>query len=128
VVNEKKTNLLPSSDYKKLKEDMTEAKYESDKLQMTKNLIGKYNIKTSQVVEVIDMFGFESTKLEFAMYCYPYIVNKKSFYKVNDSFINSSSIKELEEFIKDYHLKNKEKTMEDDSIDDDEVEGAEDPE
>lgn len=114
IEKEKRQNMLSIGDFKKLKEDIEEAKYESDKLDLAKSMIGKNMVRTNQIFELIELFGFESTKLEFAMYVYPYVVNKKNFAKINEVFIKSTSIKELEVFIKDYHDKNADSEEKDD--------------
>jgi hypothetical protein len=74
--------------------------FSSTKLATVKNALnGKY-VMSSQVAELVKLFVFESDKIDLAKYCYDITLDKSRYYVVNDSFSFSSSIDELNEFIK----------------------------
>jgi hypothetical protein len=49
-------------------------------------------------------FTFESQKLEYAKFAYPYTYDRANYYKINDAFGFESSIRDLEKHL----LENKE--------------------
>ena len=52
-----------------------------------------------QVKEIMLLFDFESTRLEFAKEAYSYTYDLDNYYILNDAFDFESSISELNEFI-----------------------------
>ena len=48
----------------------------------------------------MQLFNFESSRLEFAKFAYPYTFDQGNYYKLNDAFQFESSIDELNEFVK----------------------------
>jgi hypothetical protein len=53
----------------------------------------------SQVKEIMLLFSFEASKLEFAKFAYPYVFDQGNYFKLNDAFTFESSIEELNNFI-----------------------------
>ncbi|PID89435.1 MAG: hypothetical protein CSA05_03525 [Bacteroidia bacterium] len=104
---DKRKNVISAIELKKLMSDIEKNKYESDKLQAAKDVIDNNQIKSNQLVDIIALFGFESSKIEFAKYAYPKVINKNQFHKVYDAFIKNNTIKELKQFVKEYHEKHK---------------------
>jgi hypothetical protein len=73
--------------------------FEDTKFTIAKQLIRENCLYVSQVREVMNMFVFEETKLDFAKIAYPRTIDRKNYYQLNDAFIFASSIDELDEFI-----------------------------
>ena len=61
--------------------------------------ISSHRVKAEQVYRILLMFSFESTKLKVAKFAYNYCVDKRNYYRVNDAFTFSSSIRELNNYI-----------------------------
>lgn len=56
--------------------------------------------KALQIREIVSLFSFESSKLEIAKYAYDYCEDKNNYFLVNDAFSFSSSIDDLNKYIK----------------------------
>ena len=73
--------------------------FSSDKLTIARQAVMRQNIKAHQVVEIGNLFSFESDRLEFAKMAYNNTIDKQNYYLVNSIFHFSSSKRELNEFM-----------------------------
>lgn len=73
--------------------------FSSDKLNVARQAVMYQNIKAYQVVEIGNLFSFESDRLEFAKMAFRNTVDKQNYYLVNSIFYFSSSKEELNNFI-----------------------------
>jgi hypothetical protein len=73
--------------------------FESDMLSTSKQVASNNCLTVNQVVEIIELFSFESTKLEFAKFAYRYTYDIGNYYEVNNAFTYSSSKQELNNYI-----------------------------
>ncbi len=92
-------------DFRNLKQRITTTEFESNSIEMAKKAVNKDNMTAQQVYEIMLLFEYESTRLEFAKYAYRYTVNKHMFYIVNDAFTFCSSIRKLKQYINNYPLR-----------------------
>jgi hypothetical protein len=91
---------ISDNEFSEIKQSVEKISFSSTKLETAKNALkGKY-VKSSQVAELVKLFAFESDKIELAKFCYDITLDKDRYYLVNDSFSFSSSIDELNTFIK----------------------------
>ncbi|MDR2970628.1 MAG: DUF4476 domain-containing protein, partial [Bacteroidales bacterium] len=74
--------------------------FESGKLQFAKNMTMSAPICVEQIMQICRVFDFESTKLEYAKFAYPYCSDKNAYYLVSSVFDFQSSKDELERFIR----------------------------
>lgn len=74
--------------------------FESDKILVAKQALGGKFVSADQVRRIMGLFTFESTKLEFAKWAYRNTWDQQNYYVVNDAFTFSSSIRELDQFIR----------------------------
>ncbi len=74
--------------------------FEDDKLLVAKQAIGCKLVSADQVRRLMCKFTFESTKLDFAKWAYRHCWDAQNYYIVNDAFTFSSSIRELDDFIR----------------------------
>jgi hypothetical protein len=88
-----------SSDFQSMKRSISSKTFEDTKLQVAKQILNSNCLTTNQVKEIMDVFTFEDSKLNFAKYAYAYTYDIGNYYKVNDAFTFSSSIDELNSFI-----------------------------
>jgi len=74
--------------------------FETQKLQFAKSMTASGPICVEQIIQVCNAFSFESTKLEYAKFAYPYCSDKNAYYLVNNVFQFQSSKDELNRFIR----------------------------
>lgn len=82
-----------------LKSSISSKSFDSSKLTVAKQGIQGNKLASWQVAELMDLFSFESSKLEIAKFAYHYVLDPQNYYTVNDSFTFSSSITELDGYI-----------------------------
>ncbi|WP_196886312.1 DUF4476 domain-containing protein [Aureivirga sp. CE67] len=70
------------------------------KKKVAKQIIDHNCFDTNQVLQMLELFTFESGKLEMAKYMYSKTSDQKNYYKINDVFSFSSSIESLQNYIK----------------------------
>ena len=93
-------NILCEGEFGNVANAINNRVFESDKILVAKQAIGGRLLSASQVGRVMDMFTFESTKLDFAKWAYRQCFDPQNYYIVNDAFTFSSSIRELDEYIR----------------------------
>lgn len=81
------------------KKSIADKGFDDTRLTMAKQIAKANCMSADQIVQVMGVFGFEETKLEFAKYAYDYCTDKGNYYKINDAFSFSSSIDELNEYL-----------------------------
>ena len=78
--------------------------FSNTQLTMAKQIVRSKQCFTAlQIKQIVDIFSFESSKLEMAKFCYSYCVDKDNYYKINDSFSFSSSVDDLDKYISSQH-------------------------
>ena len=92
--------------YPMSREDFIEAKssisskdFEDTKMTVAKLVVGNNCLTCKQVKEIMMLFTFENTKLDFAKFSYGYTFDIGNYYKLNDAFTFSSSVDELNKYI-----------------------------
>lgn len=73
--------------------------FDSDRLRVAKQAICSKMLTAAQVLTIMEVFSFESTRLKFAKFAYSKTCDRQNYYMVNDGFAFSSSIRDLERFI-----------------------------
>ena len=90
--------MLPQ-DFQSAKQTIASKSFEDSKLAIAKQIVNSNCLTSGQVMELVKLFDFEDTKLQFAKYCYGYTYDLGNYYKVNDAFEFESSIDELNQYI-----------------------------
>ncbi len=83
-----------------LKDAVARASFDSDKLLIANQYIKSNSISASEVASVMGLLTYESNKLEFAKNAYSACYDKQNYFLVNQAFTYSSSIRQLNAFIK----------------------------
>ena len=86
-------------DFNMLKSSVASKSFDSSMLTVAKQGVKSNVLASWQVAELMNLFSFESTKLELAKYAYRYVADKGNYYLVNDQFTFSGSISELDQYI-----------------------------
>lgn len=91
---------MPPQNFARLKTIIENQSFESSKLQIAKQAVASNYLSSAQIAEILMLFDFETTKLEFAKLAYHKAADKQNYYLVNDAFAFESSIAELNKYIK----------------------------
>ncbi|MCB9169187.1 MAG: DUF4476 domain-containing protein [Flavobacteriales bacterium] len=74
--------------------------FEDSKLTVAMQVAKGQCFTVDQVKEVMGLFSFEQTKLDFAKFAYDHTFDIGNYYKVNDAFSFESSMDELNEYLR----------------------------
>ena len=73
--------------------------FESNRLQVAQQIAMSNPLSSAQVSNIMQLFSFESTRLEFARFAYGYVVDPQRYFMVNNAFAFSSSVDDLNRFL-----------------------------
>ena len=73
--------------------------FDETRLKTAKQIAGSNCLNTNQIVQICEIFGFESSKLDFAKFAFDFCVEPKNYFKINNVFGFSSSVDELTDYI-----------------------------
>jgi hypothetical protein len=90
--------MMPN-DFESMKSSISSKSFEESRMTIAKQIINSNCLLSSQVREVMLLFSFEDTRLEFAKYAYGRTYDIGNYYKVNDAFTFESSIEDLNDYI-----------------------------
>ena len=93
---------MSNNDFQKLKSSIDSKSFEESKLTIAKQVLNNNCLRTSQVKEIMLLFTFEQSRLDFAKYAYGYTYDIGNYFQVNDAFTFESSIDDLNEYISSY--------------------------
>jgi hypothetical protein len=92
---------MTEDDFKSMKESINSKSFEDSKLQVAKQVTEVNCMLASQIKEILTLFNFEATRLEFAKYAYDHTYDLSNYYKVKDAFQFEGSGRELDGYIKE---------------------------
>ncbi len=90
---------MSASDFQSAKSSIASKSFDDTKLTIAKQVISANCLFCSQVKEVMMLFSFEATRLDFAKFAYTYVYDQGNYFKLNDAFTFESSIDELNSYI-----------------------------
>jgi len=90
---------MPDMQFMQLKNSIESKSFESSKLQMAKQALNANYFSSAQAADLMSVFSFESTRLDFAKYAYAKVIDKQNYYLVNNAFSFESSIQDLNQYI-----------------------------
>lgn len=93
---------MSGNDFQKLKSTIDSKSFEDSKLTIAKQVLNNNCLRTSQVKEIMLLFSFEASRLDFAKYAYGYTYDIGNYFQVNDAFTFESSITDLNNYISSY--------------------------
>lgn len=92
-------NPLTPLDFEKVKQTISDKSFEDSKLQIAKQVTTSNCLFASEVKEIMELFSFEKSRLDFAKFAYKFTYDIGNYYTINDAFHFESSIKELNDYI-----------------------------
>ncbi|MFT3885196.1 MAG: DUF4476 domain-containing protein [Flavobacteriales bacterium] len=95
-------NGLPMSEgeFGEAKRSIGSKGFEEAKLSVAKQIGRDHCFTTTQVKGIMQLFGFEDSKLDFAKFAYDHTYDIGNYHKVNDVFSFESSVDELGQYIR----------------------------
>jgi hypothetical protein len=90
---------MSPQDFSGVKQSIASKSFDDSRLQIAKQVLSTNCLLSSQVRDIMTLFSFEDTKLQFAKYAYGYTYDLGNYYKLNDAFTFESSIDELNTYI-----------------------------
>lgn len=73
--------------------------FDSDRLRIAKQAVQHHGVSSEQVLQIMQMLTFESSKLTFAKFAHQFVHDPENYFIVNEGFTFSSSISQLDRFI-----------------------------
>jgi hypothetical protein len=89
---------MNDSDFNNLKGSVKSKSFEDSKLTTAKQALKNNCMSTKQIMDIMQTFSFEGSKLDFAKAAYSKCSDQNNYYLVNDAFTFESSIDELNDF------------------------------
>lgn len=93
---------MSQNDFQSLKSTISSKSFEESKLTIAKQVLNNNCLTVTEVKEIMLLFDFETTRLDFAKYAYGYTYDIGNYFKVNDAFSFESSIDDLNKYISSY--------------------------
>lgn len=93
---------MSPADFEQAKHSIASKDFEDSKLTIAKQIINSNCLLSSQVREIMLIFSYEDSRLDFAKYAYAFTLDLGNYYKVNDAFSFETSIDELNQYIQHY--------------------------
>lgn len=90
---------MDSRSFADAKSAIQNASFDDTRLSIAKQAIESNCMSVNQIIEVLPLFSFESTKLSFAKYAYEYCVDPQNYFKVGNAFSFDSSKSQLLDYI-----------------------------
>lgn len=91
---------MSDGDFQRAKSSIDSKTFADDKVTMAKQISDSNCLTSRQVAQVVSVLEYENDKLIFAKHAYERTFDKGNYFMVNDAFEYSSSIEELNEYIK----------------------------
>jgi hypothetical protein len=92
------SSMAPTS-FSKAKDNISSNSFEDSKMTVAKQVTKANCMTATQIAEVIGLFSFEESKLQYAKYAYDFCYNQGDYYEVNAAFTFESSIEELNKYL-----------------------------
>ncbi|MBN8703671.1 MAG: DUF4476 domain-containing protein [Bacteroidetes bacterium] len=90
---------MDNGTFMQLKSMMMNQSFESTQLITAKQALASNYLTSAQALDLMNVFTFESTKLDFAKYAYNRVVDKGNYFIVNNGFTFQSSVSALNSYI-----------------------------
>jgi hypothetical protein len=90
---------MSASSFAKAKDNISSNSFEDSKMTVAKQVTKANCMTAAQIAEVMALFSFEDSKLQFAKFAYDFCYNQGDYYEVNQAFTFESSIEDLNEYL-----------------------------
>lgn len=93
---------VPYESFQSMKQSLRRESFDNNRLTLAKQMMERNNFEAAQVREMLQLFSFESNRLELAKYAYRNTVDKRNYHLVYDMFSFTSSKDELSRYISNF--------------------------
>lgn len=90
---------MDAAEFQNAKTSISSKTFASSRMTLAKQVTGANCLLVSQVREIMDLFTFETDKLEYVKFAYNYTYDIGNYYRINDGFTFESSISDLNKFL-----------------------------
>lgn len=90
---------VSNAEFDGIKGSINKISFNSSKESQLKSITRGRCFSVDQIKQLLNLFSFESSKLDLAKYLYEFCIDKQNYYRVNDIFSFSSSVDDLNKFI-----------------------------
>jgi len=90
---------MSPGDFSKAMNSVKGQSFEEGKLRVAKQVANANCLKVNQIKELIHLFSFEASKLDFAKAAFRSCTDPKNYFQLNDAFTFESSREDLDKFI-----------------------------
>ena len=74
-------------------------RFEENRLQVASQMVDRNYVTSDQIRQIITLFWFEGTRLDFSKYAYARVADPANYFMVAQAFQFPSSVEELERFV-----------------------------
>ncbi|CAN5186000.1 hypothetical protein BH09BAC5_BH09BAC5_26800 [soil metagenome] len=93
---------MSANEFSSAKKSVESKSFEEQKLKIAKQILNTNCMSTSQVKEIMAMFSFEDSKVDWAEFAYGKTTDPNNYYQLNDGFTFSGSVDKLNEYIESH--------------------------
>lgn len=93
------TQSMHPASFGKAKQNIASKGFDETRLSTAKQVAKANCLTTEQIVEIMKVFGFDETRLDFAKYAYDYCFDQNNYSNVSEGFSFDASTEELNEYI-----------------------------
>jgi len=97
--NENCTRSMDAASFGKAKQSISSKGFDDTRLSTAKQVAKANCLTTDQIQEIMAIFGFEDSRLDFAKFAYDYCFDQNNYFSVSQGFSLDSSTEELNEYI-----------------------------
>lgn len=90
---------MSQNDFNDARSSVASSSFDDTRLSTAKQIVSANCMSAAQIASMISVFSFESSRLDFAKYAYPFCVDKNNYYKINNAFTFESSRSELNNYV-----------------------------
>lgn len=80
-------------------QQISQQSFDSNRLQLAMQIVSSNRLTSAQVTDIARLLSFESSRLDFLKFAYPYVADPGSYFMVNNAFNFSSSVDDLNRHI-----------------------------
>lgn len=90
---------MSSTDFAAAKASVSSKGFDDSRLTIAKQVLSTNCMSSAQVKEIMQLFSFEESKLDWAKFAYGKTIDPGNYFKLNDAFQYETSIEELNNYI-----------------------------
>jgi hypothetical protein len=93
---------MSDGDFEKAKASVSNQSFKDEQLKVAKQILNTNCMSSAQVKEIMALFSFEDSKLDWAEYAYGKTTDPNNYYQLNDGFTFSDSVDKLNTYIESH--------------------------